>query len=115
MAMTSTGALICTACQQEIGGASIWEGSLPYHPACAPSSIHIDPSGVSPEDAIMAAASVVWEAEKADVIARLSKALGVEGPVTLEGLLQQVEGRLDEHREFTQKLRDDGVVWKGKS
>lgn len=99
MPASSTGALICTACQQEIGGSSIWEGSLPYHPACAPSTIAIDPSGVSPEDAIMAAASVVWEAEKADVIARLSKALGVTGPVTLEGLLQQVEGRLLDWRE----------------
>ena len=53
------------------------------------------------------------EQDAADVIARLSKALGVTGPVTLEGMLQEVEGRLREANEFWQKLRDEGVVWKG--
>jgi len=96
MTGSNTCSMICTRCGLEIGGCSIWEGSLPYHPACAPSSINIDPSGVAPEDAIMAAATVVWEAEKADAVARLSKALGVEGPVTLDGLLTLVEKRLPE-------------------
>jgi len=109
---TSRG-FMCARCGLEIGGASIWEGHLSYHPDCAPSNIQVPMSvGVS-EDAIMAAATVVWEAEKADVIARLSKALGVTGPVTLEGMLQEVEGRLREANEFWQKLRDEGVVWKG--
>jgi len=96
---STSGCFICARCGLEIGGSSFWEGSLSYHPACAPSSINIDPSGVAPEDAILAAATVVWEAEKADVIARLSKALGVTGPVTLEGLLQQAEERLLDWRE----------------
>ncbi len=82
----------CARCGFEVGGCSVWEGSLAYHPACAPSAIPVE--GSMTEDQIMSAAGIVWDAEKAEVIHRLSTALNITGPVTLDGLLTEAEKRL---------------------
>lgn len=97
MSGDSTHSLMCARCGLEIGGASIWEGHLAYHPNCAPSAINI--GGNLTEDQILAAAGMVWETEKAEVIHRLSTALGLCGSITLPELLEQVEKRLLDWRE----------------
>jgi len=83
----------CARCGLEIGGCWISEGHLSYHPACAPSN-HQPQS--QPLCIPVVVPSPEWDTEKADAVARLSKALGVEGPVTLDGLLTLVEKRLPE-------------------